>query len=289
MSKLPDFLGPYRLAKFIRSGNSTQIWEAIKGDGSGRYVLKVLNRSLWGNRQELGYLKHEYDVAHGINHPNVIDVIEFNTENKIGYLVLEVFTDLNIKQVMRDRGHESIQADYVKIIKQAITALQHLHEAGWVHCDVKPDNFLLNENAELKLIDFTISKRIAKGFSAMFRKRGVIRGTRSYMSPEQIRNEALDGRADVYSLGCLMYELLNGRPPFSGESPNDLLNKHLKAPIPSILVGNDKVSSDMADLLRRMMAKDKNQRPESMQQLLSEFESIDVFKPAPKSETPEKG
>lgn len=285
VSKLPDFLGPYRLAKFIRSGNATQIWEAIKDDGSGRYVLKVLNRDLWGNRDELAYLKHEYDVAHGINDPTVIDVIEFNSENKIGYLVLEVFTDLNIKQFMREHGHESIFPDYAKIVKQAITSLQKLHEAGWVHCDVKPDNFLLNENSELKLIDFTISKRIAKGFSAFFRKRGVIRGTRSYMSPEQIRNEALDGRADVYSLGCVMYELLNGRPPFSGVSPDDLLNKHLKAPIPSIQVHNDKASSDMADLLRRTMAKDRDDRPESMQKLLQEFESINVFKPVAKPKT----
>ncbi|MDP6554661.1 MAG: serine/threonine-protein kinase [Pirellulaceae bacterium] len=286
MSKLPDFLGPYRLAKFIRSGSSTQIWEAIKDDDSGRYVLKVLNRALWGNRDEIGYLKHEYDVAHGIDHPTVIDVKEFNLENKIGFLVLEVFTDLNIKQAMRERGHDSLHDNYTKIIEQAITSLQKLNEAGWVHCDVKPDNFLLNENAELKLIDFTISKRIAKGFSAMFRKRGTIRGTRSYMSPEQIRNEALDARADVYSLGCVMYELLHGRPPYSGESPDDLLNKHLKAPVPNIQVHNNKVTSDLAVLLRRMMAKDKDQRPESMKQLLKEFSSMRVFKPVAKRKTP---
>jgi serine/threonine protein kinase len=286
VSKLPDFLGPYRLAKFIRSGSSTQIWEAIKDDDSGRYVLKVLNRALWGNRDEIGYLKHEYDVAHGIDHPTVIDVKEFNLENKIGFLVLEVFTDLNIKQAMRERGHDSLHDNYTKIIEQAITSLQKLNEAGWVHCDVKPDNFLLNENAELKLIDFTISKRIAKGFSAMFRKRGTIRGTRSYMSPEQIRNEALDARADVYSLGCVMYELLHGRPPYSGESPDDLLNKHLKAPVPNIQVHNNKVTSDLAVLLRRMMAKDKDQRPESMKQLLKEFSSMRVFKPVAKRKTP---
>ncbi len=288
VSKLPDFLGPYRLAKFIRSGNATQIWEAIKDDGSGRYVLKVLNRKLWGDREEIGYLKHEYDVAHGIDHPNVIDVIDFKVDNKIGYLVLEVFTDLNVKQYMREHGHESLHKNYNKIVEQAILGLQQLNEAGWVHCDVKPDNFLLNEDAELKLIDFTISKRISKGFAAMFRKRGTIRGTRSYMSPEQIRNEALDARSDVYSLGCVMYELLNGRPPFSGESPDDLLNKHLKAPIPSVLVGNDKVTSDMAALLQRMMAKDKEKRPDSMKQLLSELQSINVFKPLPKSKSRRK-
>jgi serine/threonine protein kinase len=286
VSKLPDFLGSYRLAKFIRSGSSTQIWEAIKDDGSGRYVLKVLNRALWGNKEEIGYLKHEYDVAHSIDHPTVIDVKEFHVQNKIAFLVLEVFTDLNIKQVMREHGHESLHENYPKIIEQAMTSLQQLNEAGWVHCDIKPDNFLLNDNADLKLIDFTISKRVAKGLSAMFRKRGTIRGTRSYMSPEQIRNEALDARADVYSLGCVMYELLVGRTPFSGESPDDLLNKHLKSPVPSVQVHNDKVTSDVANLLRRMMAKDKNDRPESMKKLVKEFGSIRVFKPVNKLKTP---
>jgi serine/threonine protein kinase len=288
VSKLPDFLGPYRLAKFIRSGSSTQIWEAIKDDSSGgRYVLKVLNRAMWGNRNEIGYLKHEFDVAHNIDHPTVIDVKEFHVQNKIAFLVLEVFADLNIKQMMREHGHESLSENYTKIIEQAITSLQQLHEAGWVHCDIKPDNFLLNDDADLKLIDFTISKRIAKGISAVFRTRGTTRGTRSYMSPEQIRNRALDARADIYSLGCVMYELLVGRTPFSGESPDDLLNKHLKAPVPNVQVHNAKVTSDMATLLRRMMAKDKKDRPETMKQLLKEFGSIRVFKPANQLKTPE--
>ena len=119
----------------------------------------------------------------------------------------------------------------------------------------------------------------------MFRRRGQVQGTRSYMAPEQIRGEALDRRADVYSLGCMVYELLSGKPPFTGDSPNDLLNRHLKAPIPSVQVMNDNVMPEMADLLRRMMAKKPEDRPGSMMEVLKEFTAVRrAFKNAPRLE-----
>lgn len=289
MSKMPDYLGRYRLAKFIRSGNSTQIWEAIKEDGSGRCVLKILNRQLWGNREEIGFLKHEYEVAAKLNHPSIIRVYEFNTEGKIAYLALELFTDQNVKQVLRDRGHVALLPQFRRIVEQAAGALEHLHGKGWVHCDVKPDNFLLNAAGDLKLIDFSIAQKISSGFSAFFRKRGPVQGTRSYMSPEQIRNEALDPRADVYSLGCVLYELLTGKQPFSGDSPNDLLNKHLKAPVPSVLVHNDNVTAEFAECIRLMMAKDRQRRPASMTEVLKQVRTVRLFRVAPQAEeTPPK-
>jgi len=282
MSKLPDYLGRYRLAKFIRSGNSTQIWEAIKDDGSGRCVVKVLNQQHWGNKEQLALLKHEYEVAAKLTHPNIIRIYEFNTEGNIGFLVLDVFTDLNVKQAMRDRGQAPLLVSFRTIIEQVALALQHLHQKGWVHCDVKPDNFLLNEEDELKLIDFSIAQKASKGLSALFRRRGQVRGTRSYMSPEQIRNEALDARADVYSLGCVMYELLTGRLPFTGDSPNDLLNKHLKAPVPAAVVHNDNVTPEFSEFIRQMMAKDRNERPSSMAEILKHLRSKRSFRVAPK-------
>lgn len=284
MSKMPDYLGRYRVAKFIRAGNSTQIWEAIKEDGSGRCVLKILNRQLWGNREEIGFLRHEYEVAAKLNHPNIIRVYEFNTDGKISYLALETFTDQNVKQVFRDRGHVALLPQFQRIVEQAASALEHLHQKGWVHCDVKPDNFLLNAAGELKLIDFSIAQKMSKGIGALFRKRGPVQGTRSYMAPEQIRNESLDARADVYSLGCVLYELLAGKQPYSGDSPNDLLNKHLKAPIPSVLVSNDNVTAEFADCIRLMMSKDRARRPASMTEVLKQVRTVRIFRVAPQAE-----
>lgn len=284
MSKLPDFLGPYRLARFIRVGSSTQIYEAIKDDGSGRYVLKILRSQLWGNKAEAGYLRHEFEVGHSLDHDAVIRILEHGTQGKVSYLVLEKFAEFNLKQVFQNQGIEVIWVSLAQIVEQCIGGLHHLHDKGWVHCDIKPDNFLLDEQANVKLIDFTIAQKASRGkMLAMFRKRGAIRGTRSYMSPEQIRGESLDRRSDVYSFGCLLYELMCGKPPFTGESPNDLLNKHLRAPIPSVQVANDNVMPEMAEFLRRLMAKQPADRPDSMADVLKEFRGVRrPFRSAPR-------
>jgi serine/threonine protein kinase len=280
VSKLPDFLGPYQLARFIRSGNACQIWEVIR-DKKDRFVIKVLRPEHWGNRQEIGYLKHEYDVAHDFDHPSIIGLHEYNIEGKIAYIVLDVFSILNVKQAMRE-NLTKVQVHFAKIAEQSAMALGHMHKHGWVHCDVKPDNFLLNDEGMIKLIDFTISRRTAGMLSRLFGKTKTIRGTRSYMSPEQIRGQAIDGRADLYSLGCVFFELLAGKPPYFGDSPNNLLQKHLTAGIPSVVVHNENVTQEMAALIQHMMAKKPANRPETMMDVVKELRRLKPFKLAPK-------
>jgi serine/threonine protein kinase len=267
--------------RFIQSGNSCQIWEAVKDGVKGRFVLKVLRRDHYGNREEIGYLKHEYEVAHGLKHPNIIRIYEFCQEGKIAFLVLEVFATTNLKMALRD-NHQRLLVHFTKIAQQCAAALGHLHEKKWVHCDVKPDNFLLNADEEIKLIDFTIAKKAAGGLGKLFATKAAIRGTRSYMSPEQIRGKPLDARADIYSFGCVLYELLTGKVPYTGASPNDLLQKHLTAPIPSMQVANNNITDEMNELVRRTMAKDLDRRPASMEELLKELASTRAFKTAPR-------
>ena len=281
MSQLPDFLGPYRLLKYIRSGNSSQIWEAVR-DKTDRFILKILRADHWGKKDEIALLKHEFEVGHALMHPSIIRIHEFNQDGQIAYLVLDVFSSLNVKQAMRE-NHAKVLVQFSKIAEQMALSLGHMHEKGWVHCDVKPDNFLLNEKGGVKLIDFTISRKAATGMiSRMLGKQKVIQGTRSYMSPEQIRGQALDGRADIYSLGCVFFELLGGKPPYFGDSPNDLLQKHLTAGIPSVVVQNDNVMPELAALLRKMMSKKPDDRPNSMAEVMKDLRAQKPFKLAPK-------
>ncbi|MDA1053965.1 MAG: serine/threonine-protein kinase [Planctomycetota bacterium] len=281
MSQLPDFLGPYRLVKYIRSGSSSQIWEAIR-DKADRFVLKVLRPDSWGNKDEIALLKHEFEVGHALTHPSIIRIHEFNLEGKIAFLVLDVFTVLNAKQALRENTPR-VHVQFAKIAEQMALSLGHMHEKGWVHCDVKPDNFLLNDEGVVKLIDFSIARKAATGMlSRMFGKQKMVRGTRSYMSPEQIRGQPLDGRADIYSLGCVFYELLGGKPPYVGDNPNDLLQRHLSAGIPSVVVQNDNVMPDLAALIRRMMSKKPDARPGSMVEVMKELRASKPFKVAPK-------
>jgi len=280
VTKARDFIGPYRLTRLIRVGNSCAVWEAVRDTEDQRFALKVLRQDLREDRQEMSFLKHEFDVAHELKHPNVIRIYEYNTEGNTPYLVLELYSEQNMKQALR-LGPDAWSFYVQKIIEQSAEALYHVHSKGWVHCDIKPDNLLVSNQGDTKLIDFTIAERIGKSQIGLFKK-GTIRGTRSYMSPEQIRGRRLDPRTDVYSFGCVVFELLGGRAPFTGTSPTDLLQKHLTAGIPNVQVVNANVSNEAADLIKRMMAKEPKGRPPDMWEFLKEFRSIRVFKKAPR-------
>ncbi|GIW98471.1 MAG: protein kinase [Pirellulaceae bacterium] len=286
MTKVRDFLGPYRLARLIRVGSSCQVWEAIESQTQDRYALKVLRPDHATDRAELSYLKNEYEIAKSLTHPNIIRIYDLVLEGPTPFLVLELFSELNMKQALR-QGPESIAYMLDKIIIQAAEALYYLHSKGFVHCDVKPDNFLVSREGEVKLIDFTISQKMKTGLSRLFSRRSKnIQGTRSYMSPEQIRGKMLDQRSDIYSFGCVLFEAVTGKLPYTGDSPNDLLQKHLSAPIPSPLVINDNITPEFAAIIRSMMAKRPEDRPENMWDLVKTFRATRIFKSPPR--IPEK-
>ncbi len=282
MTKVRDFLGPYRLARLIRMGNSCQVWEAIESNTGERFALKVLRPDHRNNKEEINFLKNEYAVGKALVHPSIIKMYDLVLENDSPFLVLELFSELNMKQALR-RGPESLAYMLDKIILQSCESLWCMHEKGFVHCDIKPDNFLVSRDGDVKLIDFTISQKVKTGLAKLFGgKAKNISGTKSYMSPEQIRGSQLDQRSDVYSFGCVLFELVTGKPPYTGTSPNDLLNKHLSAPIPSPLVSNDNVTPEYANVIKKAMAKKPEQRFDSMWELLKTMRVTKIFKRPPR-------
>ncbi|MFM7844430.1 MAG: serine/threonine-protein kinase [Planctomycetota bacterium] len=276
MTKGTEYLGSYRRLKMIRPGASCQIWEAIRDSDSKRVAVKLLQPEFKENKEEIEFLRHELEVAKDFRHPNVIEVYDFAIDKSIAFLVLELSTARNLKMILR-QSPEILPPLTPKIIEQAAEGLRYLHEKGWVHRDVKPDNFLVTDEGDVKLIDFAIAQKPLTGLAKLF-KRGKIQGTRSYMSPEQIRNEAVDYRADIYSFGCMLFELVTGKLPYTGLNADDLLSKHLKAPVPSALVTNNQVTTEFNGLLMRMLAKNRDERPASMGDFLKQFRAVRVFK-----------
>ncbi len=281
MTKSRDFIGPYRLARLIRVGSTAEVWEAIEEHEHSRYALKMLKQSLSSNKSEIALLKHEYNVAKDLISPRVINVKEYREDSGRPCLVMELFSELNMKQALR-RGPESLAFMLDKVVEQAAEGLYYMHTKNWIHLDVKPDNFLVSDDGTVKLIDFTIAEKKKGGFSQLFKNNKVAKGTRSYMAPEQIRRKRCDERTDVYAFGCVLYELCTGKPPFTGDTPNDLLSKHLNASIPSPIVHNNNVTREFADLVKSMMAKKQDLRPESMWEFLKVFRGIQVFKKRPR-------
>lgn len=281
MSKNRDFLGPYRLTRLIRAGNTSEVWEVIKDGEETRYAIKMLRESVSTDKAEIALLKHEFNIAKDLISPRIIKIHDYTVESGRPMLVMELFSELNMKQALR-RGPESLAYMLDQIVEQSAEGLYYMHTKGWIHKDVKPDNFLVSSEGVVKLIDFTISEKKKAGLSKLFHRSKNAAGTRSYMAPEQIRDKVLDERSDVYGFGCVCYELCTGKPPYTGDTPNDLLNKHLNASIPSPIVHNDNVTREFADLVKSMMAKKPSDRPDSLWEFLKVFRSIEIFKRRPR-------
>ena len=167
MSRGKDYVGPYRRLKRIRDGATCQIWEVIRESDSKRLAAKLLQPEHAKKPEEIAFLKHEFEVAHKFKHPNVIEVYEFNIDRGIAYLILELSAFKNLKLVLRE-GVEPIVPFIPKIIEQAAEGLKYVHEQGWIHRDIKPDNYLVSDEGEVKLIDFAIASKPVTGLAKLF-------------------------------------------------------------------------------------------------------------------------
>ncbi|REK15814.1 MAG: serine/threonine protein kinase [Planctomycetota bacterium] len=280
-SPVAEYVGSYRLVTLIRAGKSCEIHDVAQDAKGERLAMKLLAGEAARDREEVAFLKHEYEVGRNLDHPNVIKIYSFGKERGYVYLLMELFNAPNIKQWIQ-QGTDALAPLASQCIQGAAEGLAYFHSQGWVHRDVKPDNFLMSESGEVKLIDFALAKRKKTGLAKLLAGRGKIQGTRSYMSPEQIRGQALDQRADIYSFGCVIFELLGGKPPYTGISTNDLLTKHLRAPIPPLQANNKNVTDEFVALVRSMLAKKPEDRPQSMDDFLTEMRVTPIFKIPPK-------
>ncbi len=272
-------LGGYRLINHMVTGQTSQVWEVAE-PGSGRhFALKMLLPENTRNPTHRNYLFHEAEVGMSLHHPNIIKVLKVSRDKTNPYIIMEFFPGGNLKLRLM-RKHSIVREKCHSIITQAASGFAHMHEKGWVHRDVKPDNILCNSSGEVRIIDFALATRIKRGGGGLFsffRRKSLTVGTRSYMSPEQIRNKPLNERADLYSFGATMYELTTGRPPFRGATPNDLLNRHLKEMPASPKIHNQELTDECSELILRLLEKDQTNRPKDFHEFLAQFRNIRVF------------
>ena len=271
-----SYLGPYRLLNVVNAGKACLVWRAHHDDLKEFFAVKALVREFARDRQEIAYLKQEFTVAGKIEETRLIRVHEFVPNRGSPFLALQWFAAPNMKQRIQ-AGSQAYFHNVPKILVQATESLAQLHKYGWVHRDVKPDNFLVDDQGEVKLIDFALAQRAKRGIARFFPGKSRVQGTRSYMSPEQIRGHALDGRADLYSLACAFFHLISGRPPFTGVSANDLLLKHLQSSPPSLRALDKNVTPELAGLLREAMAKKATSRPDSVEDFLTQLKATRPF------------
>ncbi len=258
-----------------------EIW-AVKPIGKNEpFAMKWLPPGAKHTRQSSAELKHEYLVGKSLDHKSVIKTLDYGTGKDGTYLIMELFKTPNLKQQIHD-GVEQLHWRLEEILGEAALAVEYMHKQGWTHRDIKPDNFLVNDENEVRLIDFTLARKIKKGISKLFANKAPVQGTYSYMAPEQIRGKEVDERADIYSFGCMVYELMCGKLPYTASSSTELLNKHLKARPQPIAMLQKNVQSDFADLIHRMLEKDPNDRPSSLLEFYRELKAGRCFYIKPK-------
>jgi serine/threonine protein kinase len=272
-----QIVGNYRMFHLIRAGAIYEIWAVRPVSDNTPFAMKWLPPGPKYSRYNTSELKHEFNVGSILDHPNVIKTYDFGTTSNGAYMLLELFKVPNLKQQIISGGYKKLAHRAKPILTGAAAALAHLNEKGWIHRDIKPDNYLLQDDNVIKLIDFNLARKPAGGLSKLFGGKSKVQGTHSYMSPEQIRGQSLDFRADVYSFGCMMHEFFSGKPPFTANSPNELLQAHLSKRPQPLTVFDKNITPEFAAFVQRMMAKDAKERPANMKDVMMEIKTQKIF------------
>ena len=275
-----EVVGGYRLLKHMATGQNSQVWEVVEVASHRHFAMKLLLPEHVGNSTYRNFLLHEAEVGLKLAHGNIIRIVHVDRSPSQPHFVMEYFPSGSLRARLLRKETDFIREKGQDILKQWATGLAFMNAQGWIHRDVKPDNLLINAGGEAKLIDFAIACRAQKEtfFGKLFRRKGKSQGTRSYMSPEQIRGLPLDGRADVYSFACSAYEMITGRPPYRGSSSQDLLQKHLIEKPVTPTQYNPDVTDQFAKLILRMLAKKREERPRDFHEVLMAMRAIRLFK-----------
>ncbi len=244
----------------------------------GRTVaVKQLRADLAADETFQERFRREAQSAASLNHPAIVAVYDTGEApgphgHPIPYIVMEYVEGQTLREVLRD-GRKILPQRALDITAEILSALDYSHRAGIVHRDIKPANVMLTPTGQVKVMDFGIARAIADASSAMTQTAAVI-GTAQYLSPEQARGETVDARSDIYSTGCVLYELLTGRPPFVGESPVSVAYQHVReeAKPPSQL--NPDVTASVDNVVARALAKRVDERYQSAADMRADIERV---------------
>jgi eukaryotic-like serine/threonine-protein kinase len=274
-----EVVGGYRLLRHIVTGQTSQVWEVVEVNSGRHFAMKLLLPEKVQDPVHRQFLFHEAEVGHQLAHPNIIRIVKIDRSQTNPHFVMEYFPAGSLKVRIMRKEMDFLREKGNDILKQAATGLAFMNAKGWVHRDVKPENILVASSGDVRIIDFAIAQRPVTGLARWFRRKSKTQGTRSYMSPEQIRNQPLDARADVYSFGATCYEMVTGRPPFRASTSQELLTKQIAEKPITPKQYNPEVTDQLADLILRMLAKKKEERPHDFHQVLMQLRGIRLFGP----------
>jgi serine/threonine protein kinase len=271
--------GDYRISAKIAEGGMGAVYRGEHVVLGRPAAIKVLLPELSHNRGIVDRFFNEAKATSAIRHPGIVEVYDFGyLADGAAYLVMEYLSGEPLSRYLKRRGGRLPEPDAAWLVRGMCSALSAAHAKGIVHRDLKPDNVFMVPDAEAamqarpKLLDFGIAKLSGAEFSSSKTRTGSVLGTPTYMSPEQCKGTGdVDHRADLYSLGCILYELLCARPPFVSEGAGELIGAHLFVAPDSPRVYEPRVTPAMEALILRLLAKQRDHRPANADVLAEEL------------------
>jgi serine/threonine protein kinase/tetratricopeptide (TPR) repeat protein len=280
-----ETVGVYRLVRELGHGGMGTVYLAYDTRLGRRAALKLLPSRLVNNPDRVRRLQREARAATALNHPNIITIYDFGQDNGRDYIASEFVQGSTLRDYV---GHPALTLNQIlDVTTQVASALEAAHAAGIVHRDIKPENIMLRPDGYAKVLDFGLAKLTepesggneartdASGATSDFETRaGMVLGTVNYMSPEQVRGQKVDGRSDLFSLGVVLYELITGHRPFGGKTWHHTMvaiTDIEPAPIERFVKG---ASPSLQQVIRRVLAKDREERYQNARELLVDLEKL---------------
>ncbi|MEB2289134.1 MAG: protein kinase [Anaerolineae bacterium] len=259
--------GQYVIRSVLGRGGMATVYLARQASMDRDVAIKVMAAELADDEQFVVRFEHEAQLIARLQHPHILPVIDFGREDKHIYIVMQSIRGGSLDDRL-SRGPLSLPLT-ARMLGQIASALTFAHEQGIVHRDLKPNNVLLDERDNAYLTDFGIAKMLAG--TTKLTATGNILGTPAYMAPEQWRGEMVDARTDIYALGIMLYEMVLGQLPFSGDTPYTLMYKHFNDAPPPPHLANPDLDPAVEAVILRALAKNPDDRYQSAEELAEDF------------------
>ena len=261
-----DSLGIYRLSHLLGQGGMATVYEA-EDPGLGRKVaLKVINERYATDVDFVVRFLEEARAVAKVNHPNVVTIYFAGSDKGKHFFVMELLPGPDLADLVEERGSLA-EKEALSYLRQGALGLAAAAQQGLIHCDVKPSNLVFGSDGILKVADFGIARPLGTDDNPTISE---LMGTPWYMAPEQVKEQTIDHRTDIYSLGATLYFLLTGDPPYDGDDAMEVALRQVHDPVPSLPNASRKVRR----LLAKMMAKAPDARHESYDSLLSDINRL---------------
>ena len=260
-------LGQYEVVERLGGGGMAVVYRAVQQPLGREVALKALSSELF---QDEGFVKRfetEAKTLAKLDHPNILPIYDFELNEGVAYLTMPLIRGGTLRDILNRGPLDTLTA--WRYLREIGDGLQHAHDAGIVHRDLKPTNVLIHADGRAMLADFGLAR--GAGQPTHLTTIGLAIGTPGYMAPEQVMGHDTDKRADIYAMGVLTFEMLTGRLPFIGSNRMEVAYSTVNAPIPSAVKLNAALPDELDQLLAKVLAKDPEQRPQTVRDLLAQM------------------